>query len=163
MTQTAENKLTVTTPSDLEIVLTREFNAPRELVFEATTKPEHVRKWWGCDEYPMTVCDIDFRVGGSYRYVIAGNGEEFPFTGVYQQIERPEQIVHTEIYDVEPFRNFPAMVTVKFEDIGGRTRLVSTVRHETKEARDGHLNSGMEGGASIAFDRLEKVLADLQG
>jgi uncharacterized protein YndB with AHSA1/START domain len=161
MIETKINKLVVTTPSDFEFVLSREFSAPRELVWDAVTKPEHVRKWWGCENSEMTTCELDFRVGGSYRFVLAMDDGECPMTGVYQEIVHPERIVHTEIYDVEPYRNFPSLVTVRFEDLGGRTAYSATVRHQSKEMRDGHLNSGVEHGAGQSLDRLEALLESL--
>ena len=162
MSETLKNRLTVTTPNDFEFVLSREFDAPRELVWEAVTKPEHVRQWWGCDSGLMTTCDIDFRVGGTYRFVLTMPDGECPMTGVYQEIAYPERIVHTEIFDVEPYRNHPSLVTVSFEDIDGRTAYSATILHESKEMRDGHLGSGVEDGAAKSLDRLEALLESLK-
>jgi len=158
MIDITKNKLTVTTPNDLEFVLNREFNAPRELVFDAVSKEEHVRQWYGCTDSKLTTCEIDFRVGGAYRFVTVMKDQECPMTGVYQEIVRPERIVHTEIYDVEPYRNYPSLVTLVLEDLGGRTSYTATVRHQSKEMRDGHLNSGVEVGAGQCYDRLEAFL-----
>jgi uncharacterized protein YndB with AHSA1/START domain len=156
-------QLAVTLPSDREIVLARDFNAPRRLVFEVWTKPEHVIRWWaGCDDSTLTVCEIDFRVGGAWRYVVRGpDGQEYVFNGVYREIVVPERLVHTQIFDVEPYSNSEALVSVIFEDLGGRTRMTETILHATKEARDAHLQSGMETGVSAALDRLETIAEGL--
>lgn len=159
-----QSKLTVTKPSDLEFQLTRTVSAPRELVFKAWTTPEHVKRWYGCRDTALVVCEIDLRVGGTWRYVSrTSDGNEFPMTGVYQEILPPERLVYTEIFDVEPYRNFPALNTVTFVENEGKTTITSVIRHQTKEARDGHLNSGVEYGASQTFDRLEELLLELQG
>ena len=154
-------KLQVTLPSDTEILLTRVFDAPRHLVFEAMTRPEHVRRWWCCMEgFTMPVCEIDFRVGGKWRYVmIAPDGSEVGFRGEYREIRAPERIVSTEIF--EPFPDHPSVVTVTLEERGGKTHYQSRVVHDSKESRDMHIASGMEGGANIAFDRLEEVAREL--
>lgn len=158
-----QNKLTVTTPSDLEIVMTRDFDAPSALVFDVFTKPEHVVKWWGCSEAAMPVCDIDLRVGGAYRFVFRDeDGTDHPFKGVYREIDRPGRLVHTQVYDVEPFNMFEAVVTFELTESGGKTHMVETIRHATKEARDGHLQSGMEEGAALSLDRVDVLLGELQ-
>ena len=160
----ARNDLTVsvTTPSDCEIVLTRTFNAPRELVWEATTKPEHVRKWYGCSAMTLAECTIDLRVGGSYRYTMRGaDGVDHTMTGVYREIVAPERVVHTERYETTGFTSADAMVTMTLTEQGGRTRLQTVVLHPNKESRDDHLNAGMESGARETFDRLEALLATL--
>ena len=160
----ARNDLTlsVTTPSDREIVLTRTLNAPRQLVWEAVTKPEHVRRWYGCSALTLTTCEIDLRVGGSYRYTMrAPDGVDHTMTGVYREITAPERIVHTERYETTGFTSPDALVTMTLVEQSGRTRLQSIILHPSKESRDGHINSGMEGGASEAFDRLEALLATL--
>lgn len=160
----AKNKLTVTASADEPvIVLTREFDAPRELVFEMHTKPHHVMRWWGPRYITMTACEIDFRPGGAWRYTFAKAGmEPITFKGVFQEIVPPEKLVNTFIYDVPGIRDHPAMETATFEDLGGgRSRLTRVVRHDTFEARDGHLKSGMETGAAETLDRLEDVLATM--
>ena len=150
----------MTLPSDTEFQLSRQFDAPRELVFDCWTKPEHVRRWWGCGGSELSVCDIDLRVGGKFRYVLNMEGQEFGFNGVYQEIVRPERLVHTYIF--EPMPEHEAVVTVAFEEAAGRTTLTETTKHKSKESRDGHLNSGMEGGARATLDRLEELLASFQ-
>jgi uncharacterized protein YndB with AHSA1/START domain len=153
----------VSTPSDREIAITRTFDAPRDLVFEAWTNPEHVRHWWGWRTSTMIHCEADVRPGGSWRYVTREeNGTEVPFTGVYQEVTRPERLVHTEVYDVEPFNSGdPAVVTVMFEEEAGRTTVTVTSLYPTKEVRDIVLGSGMEAGAAESYDRLAERLATL--
>jgi uncharacterized protein YndB with AHSA1/START domain len=160
----ARNDLTlsVTTPSDREIVLTRTFNAPRKLVWDAVTRPEHVQRWYGCSALAFATCEIDLRVGGSYRYTMrASDGVEHTMTGVYREIAAPERIVHTERYETTGFTSPDALVTMTLTDQGSRTKLQTVILHESKESRDGHLNSGMESGARETFDRLETLLATM--
>ncbi len=156
--------LTVATPTDTEIQMTRTFDAPRELVFEAMTNPEHIRQWWGWSHWTMTVCDVDLRPGGTYRYVSRGpEGQEVPFTGTYLDIVRPERIVFTEIYDVEPFNlGEPSVVTSTFEESDGKTRVTTTARYSDKGVRDAVLQSGMETGAAHSYDRLADLLKTLR-
>jgi uncharacterized protein YndB with AHSA1/START domain len=157
----AANKLTVTLPSDRELLLTRVFDAPRDLVWETMTNPEYVKRWWCCMEgFTMPVCEIDLRVGGTYRYLmIAPDGSEVGFRGEYKEIVAPSRVVHTEIFD--PFPDSPALVTLTLEERGGKTYYQSRVLHTTKEARDMHVQSGMEQGAGMALDRLEAIAQTL--
>lgn len=157
----SSGKLEVTLPSDKEILLTRVFDAPRALVFEAMTKPEHVRRWWcWMENASMLVCDIDLRVGGKYRFVMSGGDHgEAAFHGEYLEVVRPERIVHTEVF--EPFEDSPAHVTVTLEERDGKTYYRALVRHKTREARDMHVQSGMEEGACVALDLLEDVARSL--
>jgi len=143
--------------------MTRAFDAPRDLVFEAWTKPEHVRHWWGWRSSTMVHCEAEVRPGGSWRYVTREeNGVEVPFTGVYQEVTPPERLVHTEIYDVEPFNSGdPAVTTVTFHEEDGRTTVTVTTIYPTKEVRDMVLGSGMEVGAAESYDRLAERLASL--
>jgi uncharacterized protein YndB with AHSA1/START domain len=161
MAQRSSGKLKVTLPSDKEILLSRVFDAPRHLVFEVMTKAEHVRRWWCCmDGFTMPVCEIDLRVGGKYRYVMVGpDGNEVGFRGEYLEIVAPERIVHTEIF--EPYPDSPAQVTMTLEERDGKTYYQARVVHDTKEARDMHVASGMEVGANIALDRLEELARSL--
>jgi len=157
------NALKVTTPSDREIVLTRVFDAPRRLVFEAMTKAEHVRKWYGCDGMTLPVCEIDFRVGGAYRFTMrTPEGVDHTMQGVYREIVAPERIVFTEGYVTTGFASDPAQVTSTFIERDGRTTLTVTVLHTSKENRDGHLNSGMEHGAGAVYDRLAALVATME-
>ena len=154
--------LSITTPTDREIVLTRTFKAPRALVWDAVTKAEHVRRWYGCAAFTFSTCEIDLRVGGSYRYTMrTTDGIEHTMTGVYREIVAPERIVHTERYETTGFTSPDALVTMTLTEQGGRTRLQSAILHPNKDSRDGHLNSGMENGARETFDRLETLLATL--
>ena len=157
----AKNKLVVTTPSDTEILLSRVFDAPRHLVFETMTKPEHVRRWWCMDGYAMTVCEIDFRVGGNWRYVMVGpDGNEVGFRGEYKEIVPVERVVQTEIF--EPFPDSPSLCTMTLAERDGKTYYQTLVQHTSKEARDMHVQSGMEVGAAIALDRLEEIAQALR-
>lgn len=154
--------LSITTPTDREIVLTRTFKAPRKLVWEAVTKAEHVRRWYGCAAFTFSTCEIDLRVGGGYRYTMrTADGVEHTMTGVYREIVAPERLVHTERYETRGFTSPDALVTMTLTEQGGRTRLQSIILHPTTESRDAHLNSGMERGAGETFDRLETLLATM--
>jgi uncharacterized protein YndB with AHSA1/START domain len=156
------NQLKVTLPSDTEILLVREFDAPRRLVWEAMTKPDLVKQWWGRRGSSLPVCEIDLRPGGAWRFVERGvEGDEHPFKGVYKEIAAPERLVQTWIYDVAPFNEFESIESVVLEEKDGRTTMRNHVQHATKEARDGHVNAGMEEGAGETLDRLEELLATL--
>ena len=151
-----------TTPSDTEITLTRLFDAPRDLVWEAMTKPEHVRRWWGCldERYSVPVCEIDLRVGGRWRFVGRGPEGDFPaFFGEYLEIDRPGRLVYTEIF--EPFPDAASVVTQRLEEEQGKTRLTVTARYDSRQTRDIVLGTGMEKGAAVSYDRLEDVVAAL--
>jgi len=151
-----------TTPSDTEITLTRLFDAPRELVWEAMTKPEHVRRWWGCldERYSVPVCEIDLRVGGTWRFVGRGPEGDFPaFFGAYLEIDRPGRLVYTEIF--EPFPDAASVVTQRLDEEQGKTRLTVTARYDSRQTRDIVLGTGMEKGAAVSYDRLEDVVAAL--
>jgi uncharacterized protein YndB with AHSA1/START domain len=151
-----------TTPSDREIVLTRLFDAPRRLVFDAMTKPEHVRRWWGCldERYSVPVCEIDLRPSGAWRFVGRGPQGEFAFHGVYREIAAPDRLVFTEIY--EPFPDVESVVTSVFTEEGGKTRLTVTCLYPSVEVRDSVLETGMTRGAAISYDRLEDLVRELQ-
>ena len=147
----------VTTPSDREIRMTRLFDAPRALVFEAMTRPEHIRNWWGNlgPGYSVPVCEVDLRVGGKWRFVNRHPQGEAIFYGVNREITAPERIVFTEIY--EPFPDAESVVTATFSEEGEKTRLIVSVRYPSIEVRDAVLASGMDKGAAISYDRLEEV------
>jgi uncharacterized protein YndB with AHSA1/START domain len=154
----------VTAPSDTTIVLTRLFDAPRHLVFEAMTKPEHIRRWWGIldDGYSVPVCDIDLRVGGRWRFVNrVPSGQTVAFSGVYREIKAPERLVFTEA--MEPHPEPGSIVTTVFTEEKGKTRMTLTGEYPTREVRDMVLASGMERGAAISYDLLEEVSKELQG
>ena len=152
----------ITLPSDQEIRITRTFAVPRRLVFEACTKPEHLKRWWGPRDTTITHCEMDFRVGGKWRFVLQGpDGSEHPFCGEYREIDSPTRYVQTFVYDVPVIRDHPAIETATFDEVGGKTTLTVTIWHGSKEARDGHLQSGMESGMNESHERLEKLLAEL--
>ena len=159
MTQPART-MQVTTPTDREIVMTRTFDAPCDLVFEAWTNPEHVRHWWGWRTSSMIVCEVDLRPGCAWRYVTREqSGEEVPYKGVYQEVDRPWRLVYTEIYDVEPFNTGdPAVTTATFTEESGRTLLTLSTLYPSREVRDYVLGTGMEVGAAESLDRLAERL-----
>ncbi len=151
---------TVTLPSDREILITRQFDAPANLVFKAFTTPELVRRWWGFDTSEWLVCDIDLREGGSWRYVTReAGGFEVAFHGEYRTIEAPHRIVSTEVFEGVP--DAAALNTSVFEEDAGVTTMTSTVVHDSQEHRDGHIASGMEGGMQISMNRLEDLVVEL--
>jgi len=155
----------VTLPSDTQILITREFDAPRHLVYEAFTNPELVRRWWHAKRGEMTVCEIDLRVGGKWRYVMIATGfGEVGFHGEYREIVPNERIVSTEAYEGIPDADEHAAVNVMtLTDLGdGRTLLEILVEHPTKEGRDAHVESGMEDGLQDALDLLEEVAVSLR-
>lgn len=152
--------LTVTLPSEREITLTREFDAPRDLVFKAFTKPEHVAQWWGQRGSTLVVCDMDFRPGGAWRFVErAADGNEYGFRGELREIDPPERIVQT--FEWEGLPGHISVETMVLEDLGGRTRLTVTSVFDSVEDRDGMLQSGMEKGAGETYDRLAEYLQRL--
>lgn len=150
----------VTLPSDTEILITREFDAPAELIFDVWTTPEHIRNWWGWESDPMTVCEFDLRVGGRWRFV-AENADfgEVAFHGECLEIDRPHRLVSTEVF--EPFPDSQAVNTLTLEENDGVTTMTILVQHDTKEARDAHIQSGMESGLQHSLDRAEKILSSL--
>ena len=154
--------LKITTPSDLEIAMTREFDAPRHLVFDAMTRPEHVRRWFGCDAFTLSICEIDLRAGGAYRFVMrTPDGSESTLQGVYREIVRPERVVFVEQMLMPGFTSPEYQVTSTFDEIGSGTKLTTTILHSSKENRDGHLNSGIEKGVAPAYDRLADLVATM--
>ena len=152
----------VTTPSGQEIRLTRLFDAPRRLVFEAMTKPEHVRQWWGRlgEGYSVPVCEIDLRPGGAWRFVNRHPKGEAAFHGEYREITPPSRLVFTEIF--EPFPDSVSVVTANFTDEAGKTRFTATVRYPSLDVRNMVLASGMARGAGLSYDRLEDLVAELK-
>jgi uncharacterized protein YndB with AHSA1/START domain len=161
MTKSAAT-LQITTPSDREITMSREFDAPRQLVYEAFTTPALLKRWLlGPDGWALVVCDLDLRVGGKYRYVWKRDrdGVEMGMGGVYREVVPNERIVSTEVFD-DAWYPGEAVGTVTFVERAGRTILTQTVLYESKDARDGVLESGMETGVAASYDRLEKILAE---
>jgi uncharacterized protein YndB with AHSA1/START domain len=150
----------VTLPTDEQILITREFDAPKELVWRAYTEPELVRRWWHANCGEMTVCDIDLRVGGRWRYaMVTPDGSEVAFHGEYREVVPSERIVSTEVYEAVP--DAAAVDTVEFTELDGRTTLTLLVQHQAKEHRDMHIESGMESGLQVALDLLERIAQTL--
>jgi uncharacterized protein YndB with AHSA1/START domain len=151
----------VTTPSDREIVLTRLFDAPRHLVFEAMSNPEHIRRWWGGlgEGYSVPVCEVDLRPGGKWRFVNRHPKGEAAFHGVYREIAPPEKVVFTEIF--EDFPDAESVVTAVLTEENGKTRLTATCLYPSLEVRDIVIKSGMSKGAGLSYDRLEEVASSL--
>jgi uncharacterized protein YndB with AHSA1/START domain len=161
MAVTSSGTATVTLPTDEEILITREFNAPKHLVYKAWTTPELVKRWWTANRGEATVAEIDLRVGGRWRYVmVTDDGFEVGFHGEYREIVPNERIVSTEVYEGMP--EGEAVDTLTFTEVGGRTILTILVQHTSKEHRDAHINSGMEAGMQEAMDLLEQVAASLR-
>jgi uncharacterized protein YndB with AHSA1/START domain len=153
-------EVTVTLPSETEIRFTRFFNRPRQLLFEAWTRPEHIRHWWGCDGASISVCEVDLRVGGLWRIIMRmADGSDHPFHGVYREIAPGERLVYSECYDVPQIGSPEWLTTVTFEQIEGGTQLTHTIQHRSRQARDGHLQSGMEAGAVQSLHRLDEQVA----
>jgi uncharacterized protein YndB with AHSA1/START domain len=152
----------VTTPSEQEIRMTRLFDAPRRLVFEAMTRPEHVKEWWGRlgDGYSVPACEIDLRVGGKWRFVNRHPKGEAAFYGEYREIAPPDRLVFTEIFADYP--DTVSVVTTVFTEEAGKTRITATVRYPSREVRDMVKATGMEHGAGISYDQLENLLGRLQ-
>ena len=151
--------LKVTTPSDNEIAMTRVFDAPRHLVFDAYTKPELLKRWFGPAGWSLVICEVDLRVGGSYRFEMRKtNGNEMGMSGVYREIVRPERIVAAESFD-DPWFEGQAIATTALIEQGGRTTLTTTVRYDSKAIRDAVLRTPMETGVESSYERLAEVLA----
>jgi uncharacterized protein YndB with AHSA1/START domain len=154
-------KLTVTTPSDTEIQMTRVFDAPRDLVFEAHSSADHMKNWWGPRKYETISAEVDFRPGGKWRIVHRGpDGEEYGFHGEYREIVRPERITWTFEFEGAPGQ--VAVETVTFEERDGKTTLTAISEAGSKEARDAVLESGMTEGAAETFDRLDEYLETMK-
>lgn len=151
----------ITANGDREIIIAREFNAGRSLVFEAFTKPELIRRWLlGPEGWTMPVCEVDLRVGGKYRYVWRNErtGMEMGMGGVYREIVAPERIVATEKFD-EAWYPGEAVGTILLTEVGGRTKFTQTMLYDSREARDAVLKSPMEGGVEQSYNRLADLLA----
>jgi len=150
------------TPSEKEIVMTRVFDAPRRLVFEAFTKPELLGKWLlGPPGWTMPVCELDLRVGGAYRFLWRGpDGTHMGASGVHREVVVPERLVSTERFD-EPWYPGEAIVTNELVEHQGKTTLTITILYESREARDIALKSGMDGGLAASYDRLAEVLPSI--
>lgn len=157
-----KNTLKVTPSGDREVIITRTFNAPREMVWEAMSRPELLKRWlFGPPGWAMTVCEEDHRVGGKFRWEWSGpNGAAMVMTGIYREIVAPERIVRTEIFEIGCGPQMgEQLATLILKEEGEKTHLTITVLYPSKEARDGTLASGMEYGMAVGYDRLDAILA----
>jgi len=160
MTNTIGNRhgsALITLPSDLEILITREFDAPAELVFDAWTTPELVKRWWAGDRGVVTEAQIDLRIGGRWRWVMTANGGfEVAFSGEYREIDRPHRLVRTEVFEMFP--DAEAVGTLTFEEANGVTTLKILALYPSHEHRDAAIASGMEGGLQTSLNELEELV-----
>jgi uncharacterized protein YndB with AHSA1/START domain len=158
---TSSRRAVVTLPTDTQVLITREFDAPRHLVYRAWTTPELIARWWSGDRGEVTSIEVDLRVGGAWRYVMTANqGFEVAFHGEYQEVIPDERIVSTEIFEGAP--DAAAVTTTSFAEQDGRTTVSILVQHSSRENRDLHVNSGMEDGLQEAMDHLDQVVASLR-
>ena len=163
-TQASSSTAVVTLPTDTQILITREVDAPKHLVYKAWTTPELVRRWWHANRGEMTTCEIDLRVGGKWRYVMVAEGDfEVGFHGEYREIVPNERLVSTEAFEGIPDADERAALdTLTLTEVDGRTTVSILVEHPTKEDRDMHIESGMEAGMQDAMDLLEQVAISLR-
>jgi uncharacterized protein YndB with AHSA1/START domain len=153
----------ITMPSDTEMLITRSFDAPAELVFDAWTTPELVKRWWGYETSEWLVCEIDLRVGGMWRYVARERDMEVGFHGEYREIERPHRLVATEVYEGIPdAEEHGSLNIMTFEEVDGVTTMTTLVQMRSQEDRDAMIATGMESGMQISYDRLEDVVRSQQ-
>jgi uncharacterized protein YndB with AHSA1/START domain len=167
MPVTSNGKATVTLPTDDQILITREFDAPKHLVYKAFTTPELIKRWWSAKRGEVTIAEVDLRVGGKWRYVmIGGDGSEVGFHGEYREIVPNERLVSTEVYEGLPEgvseEEGGTVNTVTFEEWDARTTLTIVVQAPSKVARDAIIESGMELGLQDALDLLEQVALSLR-
>ena len=161
MTETNDRRAVVTTPTDTQILITREFDAPRHLVYRAWTEPELIRRWWHANRGQISSIEVDLRVGGAWRYAMtAANGYDFSFHGEYREIVPDERLVSTEIFSGAP--EAEALSTATFIEKDGRTYVELLVTHQSTQNRDAHLNSGMEDGLQDALRLLEEAVQELR-
>lgn len=155
-----QKNATLTLPSDLEISIVRDFEAPRALVFDAWTKAEHVRRWYAMCHFTFNGCELDCRVGGSYRFVFheAERATDHVLSGEFREVEPPSRVVYTERYELIPGSDH--LITLTFEDLGGKTRLEQRMKYPSKQARDGHLASGFEAVLFESLNNLERYLTN---
>jgi uncharacterized protein YndB with AHSA1/START domain len=157
---TTSKSAVVTLPTDTQILITREFDAPRHLVYRAYTTPELIKRWWAGERGEVTSAEVDLRPGGTWRYVmIANGGFEVAFHGEYQEIVPDDRIVTTDVFEGMP--DAAGLSTTTFAEKDGRTTLSMLIEHASQEHRDGHINSGMEGGMQESMDKLEQVARSL--
>lgn len=153
------NETTTVFADGEELVMERVFDAPRELVWKALTEPERIPRWWGPRHTTMTVAEMDVRPGGTWRWISHSSDGDAPFKGEYLEVVPPERLVHTEIFDIEPFNAGGAAVVTIVEAIDGKTKLTSSSRFPSAEALEGALSTGMVGGAIETWDRLAEEVA----
>jgi uncharacterized protein YndB with AHSA1/START domain len=164
MTSKTSAPAAVAKPSDREIVITRVFDAPRALVFEAWTRPEHVAAWWGPRGFTLASCEIDLRPGGAYRFVMRSpDGQDYPIKGVYREVVPPERIVYTDDFDMEGMPNIEGVVTLTFAEQGDKTMLTMSFLYETAADCETMVKMQMVEGMSETLDRLAERLETLQG
>jgi uncharacterized protein YndB with AHSA1/START domain len=150
--------LTVTTPTDREIVLRRVFDAPRRMVFDAFTKPELLKRWFGARGWNLVVCQVDLRVGGNWRFVSHGpDGTDMGHGGMYREIVPPDRLVYTELFDDQSYPG-ESLITHDFVEQNGKTTLTSTLLYASQESRDIVLSYPMERGVAQGYDRLDELL-----
>ncbi len=160
MAVTSSGTAVVTLPTDTQILIRREFDAPKHLVYRAWTSPDLIKRWWSGERGEVTSVEVDLQVGGKWRYVmIAHGGFEVAFHGEYIEIVPNERIVSTEVYEGAP--GAAAVNTFTLTEEGGRTTMTLLVEHDNKFNRDAHVNSGMEGGMQEGMDKLERVARSL--
>jgi uncharacterized protein YndB with AHSA1/START domain len=149
----------ITLPSDTEYVITRVFDAPAAAVFKAYTTPELVKRWWGFETSEWLVCEIDLRVGGTWRFVTRDRGMEVAFHGEYREIEAPRRLVSTEAYEGIPDPDANAAINIlTLDEADGVTTMTVLAQHQSKEARDAVIASGMESGMQVSYNRLEDLV-----
>jgi uncharacterized protein YndB with AHSA1/START domain len=160
-THARHDDTTVTPLSDTEVRITRTFRAPRALVWQAMTRPEHVREWYGPRATKVTSCEMDVRVGGKWRIVMrASTGDEVAFSGEYLDVQAPARIVQT--WRFEPIPDAESVETMTLEERGETTRMTALVKHSSKENLQGHLQSGMEEGMRETYERLDELLGTMR-
>jgi uncharacterized protein YndB with AHSA1/START domain len=161
---THSGKAAVTLPTDTQILIVRDFDAPRHLVYRAYTEPDLIERWWSGERGKVTSAEVDLRVGGRWRYVMVANeGFEVAFHGTFREIVPDERLVSTELYEGAPgvTEDDATVNETTFADADGLTRLTTLVECHTREVRDTIIESGMEGGMQEAMDRLEQVARSL--
>lgn len=160
MTASSQREMTLTLPSDREVVMTRAFNAPARILFEVWTKPEHVRNWYAVRGTTMTVCEIDLRVGGAWRWVLVHpKGGEIAFSGVFREIAPPHRLQRTEVFEAMP--GAESLVTLTFDEGDGQTTLAINMLFKSKQDRDVCLKSGMELGVKECFQKIDELVLAL--
>jgi uncharacterized protein YndB with AHSA1/START domain len=154
---TSTDTVKVTTPTDTDVVVTRQFDAPRAMVFDALTQPDLLRRWYGPEGWSLDVCDIDLKVGGKWRFVVRRpDGKAIGQKGVYQEVVRPERIVHTESW--EDWDPGETLVTVVLTEEGGKTTLTTNMRFPSREVRDVIVKNGLDKNLNQTYDKLAEVL-----